>query len=258
MGGGRSGASEAEGEWEVRPGGMLVQRRDGEEGPTIRLRVSHGNALREVILPAQATFGELKRVLVPSTGLEPERQRIFFRGREKRDDELLHTSGAKDGAKVLLLEKHVPANVEQKSEPVMMDESMMRACEAVVRVRSEVDNLSAKVCDLEKSVLAGRKVEDKEFVVLAELLMVQLLKLDGIEAEGEARAQRKAEVRRIQNLVEVVDKLKARNANPSSDNTKTASVSTEWETFENGMGSLNAPPARFSSTQNDTDWEQFD
>lgn len=43
-------------------------------------------------------------------------------------------------------------------------------------------------------MLAGRKVEDKEFVVLTELLMVQLLKLDGIEAEGEARAQRKAEV----------------------------------------------------------------
>ena len=59
MGGGsRTGASEdAEGEWEVRPGGMLVQRRDGEEGPTIRLRVSHGTALREVIVPAQATFG---------------------------------------------------------------------------------------------------------------------------------------------------------------------------------------------------------
>lgn len=50
------------------------------------------------------------------------------------------------------------------------------------------------MCELEKSVLAGRKVEDKEFVVLTELLMVQLLKLDGIEAEGEARAQRKAEV----------------------------------------------------------------
>jgi hypothetical protein len=47
---------------------------------------------------------------------------------------------------------------------------------------------------LEKSVLAGTKVEDKQFVVLTELLMVQLLKLDGIEAEGEARAQRKAEV----------------------------------------------------------------
>jgi hypothetical protein len=52
---------------------------------------------------------------------------------------------------------------------------------------------------LEKSVLAGTTVVDKEFVVLTELLMVQLLKLDGIEAEGEARAQRKAEVRRSLN-----------------------------------------------------------
>ncbi|XP_071684541.1 BAG family molecular chaperone regulator 4 isoform X1 [Lolium perenne] len=253
--GGTSGERESGSETEVRE---PAHRRDGEVEPTMRIRVSHGPALRHVFVPPQATFGELKRVLVPVTGLEPERQRLIFRGKEKRDDEPLHASGAKDGAKVLLLENQFPANVEQKAEPVMMDESMMRACEAVVRVRSEVDKLSAKVCDLEKSVLAGTKVVDKEFVVLTELLMVQLLKLDGIEAEGEARAQRKAEVRRIQNLVEVLDKLKARNANPFSDQDKSASVSTEWETFDNSMGSLNAPPARFSSTQNDTDWEQFD
>ena len=40
----------------------------------------------------------------------------------------------------------------------------------------------------------GTKVEEKEFDVLTELLMRQLLKLDGIEAEGEAKMQRKAEV----------------------------------------------------------------
>jgi len=148
--------------------------------------------------------------------------------------------------------------VEQKAEPVIMDESMMKACQAVAHVRAEVDKLSAKVCDLEKSVLGGRKVEDKEFVVLTELLMMQLLKLDGIEAEREARAQRKAEVRRVQSLVETLDKLKARNANPFSDHNKAVSVTTQWETFENGMGSLSAPPPRVSSTQVDTDWEQFD
>lgn len=41
---------------------------------------------------------------------------------------------------------------------------------------------------------AGTKAADKEFVVLTELLMVQLLKLDSIEAEGEAKMQRKFEV----------------------------------------------------------------
>lgn len=40
----------------------------------------------------------------------------------------------------------------------------------------------------------GTKVPEKEFDISAELLMRQLLKLDGIEAEGEAKIQRKAEV----------------------------------------------------------------
>ncbi|EEE55622.1 hypothetical protein OsJ_03960 [Oryza sativa Japonica Group] len=237
---------------------MLVQRRDGDTGPAVRLRVSHGASFRDVAVPAHSTFGELKGVLTQATGVEPERQRLFFRGKEKSDNEFLHTAGVKDGAKLLLLEKPAPANVEQRAEPVIMDESMMKACEAVGRVRAEVDRLSAKVCDLEKSVFAGRKIEDKDFVVLTELLMMELLKLDGIEAEGEARAQRKAEVRRVQGLVETLDKLKARNANPFSDQNKSVSVTTQWETFDNGMGSLNAPPPRVSSTQINTDWEQFD
>jgi hypothetical protein len=89
--------------------------------------------------------GELKRILVQTTGLEPERQRLFFRGKEKSDREFLHAAGVKDGAKLLLLEKPAPANIEQKVEPVIMDESVMKACEAVARVRAEVDRLSAKV-----------------------------------------------------------------------------------------------------------------
>lgn len=60
MSGRSSGRRDAEGEWEVRPGGMLVQRRDGEAaGPAIRIRVSYGATFREVLVPAQATFGTL-------------------------------------------------------------------------------------------------------------------------------------------------------------------------------------------------------
>ena len=40
----------------------------------------------------------------------------------------------------------------------------------------------------------GTKVSDKEFVVSTELLMRQLLKLDSIQAEGEEKMQRRAEV----------------------------------------------------------------
>ena len=47
---------------------------------------------------------------------------------------------------------------------------------------------------MERAVHGGNKVADKEFVVLTELLMVQLLKLDAIEADGEAKVQRRIEV----------------------------------------------------------------
>lgn len=47
---------------------------------------------------------------------------------------------------------------------------------------------------LEVAVSGGTRVSEDEFGVFSELLMRQLLKLDAIEAEGEARVQRKAEV----------------------------------------------------------------
>jgi hypothetical protein len=49
-------------DWELRPGGMLVQKRSGHcgEGPTahnVKVSVSYGSYLLEVTVPAQATFG---------------------------------------------------------------------------------------------------------------------------------------------------------------------------------------------------------
>ena len=43
-------------------------------------------------------------------------------------------------------------------------------------------------------VSGGTKVSEDEFGLFSELLMRQLLKLDAIDVEGEARVQRKAEV----------------------------------------------------------------
>lgn len=47
---------------------------------------------------------------------------------------------------------------------------------------------------LDVAINGGNKAPEKEFLELTELLMSQLLKLDGIEAEGEVKLQRKAEV----------------------------------------------------------------
>ncbi|KAK9133223.1 hypothetical protein Scep_012751 [Stephania cephalantha] len=59
---------------------------------------------------------------------------------------------------------------------------------------AEVDNLAMKVAALESAVHSVTKLEEKEFIVLTELLMLQLLKLDGVVAEGEAKVRRRVEV----------------------------------------------------------------
>ncbi|KAM0941239.1 putative Ubiquitin-like domain, BAG domain, Ubiquitin-like domain superfamily [Dioscorea sansibarensis] len=244
--------------WETRPGGMLVQRRDdgaGVAGPLIKVKVLYGTAQHEISVPAQSTFGELKRLLSQLVGLEPEEQRLLFRGKEKDKEERMHMAGVKDMSKLVLLED--PASRERKLEEMKKNERIARACEAVVRIRSEADKHVEKVSGLQASVYAGKKVEEKELLVLTELLMVQLLKLDGVEADGEAKVQRKIEVRRIQSYVEILDALKARNSNPINGS-KTVSVSTQWETFDSGFGSLTAPPPMPSSTSRTEDWEQFD
>jgi len=61
---GGSGVPEPRGlEWEMRPGGMLVQRRtldsdrDSVPPPTIRVKVKFGSTYHEVNISSQATFG---------------------------------------------------------------------------------------------------------------------------------------------------------------------------------------------------------
>lgn len=69
-GSGSSSASNGEGDrrevpWELRPGGMLVQKRNQEgveasvPAPTIKVRVKHGSTLHEVAISSQATFGTI-------------------------------------------------------------------------------------------------------------------------------------------------------------------------------------------------------
>ncbi|XP_061347222.1 BAG family molecular chaperone regulator 4-like [Gastrolobium bilobum] len=246
-------------DWELRPGGMLVQKRqplESSSSPMIKIKVSHGSNHHEVTVPAQSTFGHLKGVLASETGLEPKEQRLLFRGKEKEDEECLHMVGVKDMSKVILLED--PACKERKLE-MQRSEDILKACEAISSVKTEVDKLYQKVVALEKIVSGGSKVEDKEFVILTELLMVQLLKLDSIVADGEAKAQRRVEVHRVQSYVETIDNLKARNYNAFSNSANNAvSVITKWDAFGSEVGSLKSPTPIQSSTVITQNWELFE
>lgn len=88
--------------------------------------------------------GDLKRVLASETGLEPKEQRLLYKGKEKDDEECLDMVGVKDMSKIILLED--PASKERKHEEMKKNQGMLKAYEAVAKVRAEVDMLSQKVC----------------------------------------------------------------------------------------------------------------
>ncbi|XVF13982.1 hypothetical protein REPUB_Repub09cG0017100 [Reevesia pubescens] len=101
--------------WELRPGGMLVQKR--ETGASvgdglITVRVSTVSQWHDISIESTSTFGELKMILSLVTSLEPGEQRVLFKGKEREDDEYLHMVGVRDKDKVLLLED--PAIKEMK------------------------------------------------------------------------------------------------------------------------------------------------
>ncbi|KAL8124270.1 BAG family molecular chaperone regulator 2-like [Apium graveolens] len=115
------GASMPVGEikWELRPGGMLVQKRDSSCASTdssgdeiIVVKVSTVSQCHDVSIQSTSTFGELKMILAVITSLEPKEQRILFKGKEREDEDHLHMVGVRDKDKVLLLED--PAIKEEK------------------------------------------------------------------------------------------------------------------------------------------------
>ncbi|KAL3526355.1 hypothetical protein ACH5RR_011011 [Cinchona calisaya] len=106
--------------WELRPGGMLVQKREcGDSGSSdcgegmISLRVSTvSKSHDDISIQSTSTFGELKLMLSLVTNLEPNEQRLLFKGKEREDSEYLHMVGVRDKDKVLMLED--PAVKERK------------------------------------------------------------------------------------------------------------------------------------------------
>ncbi|KAI3864713.1 hypothetical protein MKX03_000578 [Papaver bracteatum] len=103
--------------WELRPGGMLVQKREdggnsSSGGELITIRVATESRWHDISIDSTSTFGELKIILSLVTGLEPREQRVLFKGKEREDGDYLHMVGVRDKDKVLLLQD--PAIKERK------------------------------------------------------------------------------------------------------------------------------------------------
>ncbi|XP_047325769.1 BAG family molecular chaperone regulator 3 [Impatiens glandulifera] len=214
-----STGGERDGAWEMRPGGMLVQKRtdshkDRVPPPNIRVRVKYGSIYHEVNISSQATFGELKKMLSAPTGLHHQEQKILFKDKERDNNTFLDVVGVKEKSKLVVIED--PISQEKRYLEMRKNAIMEKAFKSISEISLEVDRLAGQVSALELVISKGGRVPEKNVVNVIEQLMNQLLKLDGITADGDVKLQRKMQVKRVQNFVETLDVLKTKNSMPSS------------------------------------------
>ncbi|MBA0862787.1 hypothetical protein Goshw_012886 [Gossypium schwendimanii] len=208
-------------DWELRPGGMLVQKRDLDTGrppippPTIRVRVKYKSIYHEISINSQATFGELKKMLTGPTGLHHEDQKLLYKDKERDSKAFLDTAGVKDKSKLVLIED--PISQEKRLLEMRKNAKLEKASKSISEISLEVDRLGNQVSTFESIITKGGKVAEKDVLNLIEQLMNQLLKLDGIMADGDVKLQRKMQVRRVQKYVETLDMLKIKNAMTSTN-----------------------------------------
>ncbi|KAL6846736.1 hypothetical protein ACP4OV_024184 [Aristida adscensionis] len=209
-------AAVKEDEWEVRPGGMLVQKRSPDADappapvPTIRVKVKFNGVYHEIYINSQASFGELKKMLSERTGLHPEDQKVVYKDKERDSKAFLDMAGVRDRSKMVLLED--PAARAKRLLEQRRTDKAERAAKSVSRISLDVDKLATKVSALETIVGKGGKVVDADVVTLTEALMTELVKLDSIAAEGEVKVQRRMQEKRVQKYVETLDAIRAKNS----------------------------------------------
>lgn len=214
--------------WELRPCGMLVQKRNSDINqsqtivPTIKVKVKYGSTYHEVNIKCQATFGELKKMLVRPTGLNPLDQKLVYKDKERDSKAYLDVAGVKDGSRMVLFLDIM--SQEKRLVDDLKNAKMDNAKKQIVEISSQIDNIVKQVGNLEIQIYGGKKVIEKVLLNLIELLMSQLIKLDGIVAEGDVRLQRRMQVKRVQKYIEVLDMLKIRNSKIVTGNVNQGNV----------------------------------
>lgn len=139
--------------WEVRPSGMLVQKRTpdsdpppgGAPVPTIRVKVKFAGVTHEVYVNSQASFGELKKLMAEKTGRHPDDLKVVYKDKERDAKEFLDMVGVKDRSRVALLED--PEAQARRLIEERKNNKERKAALAVNRVSLQVDELAAKVFD---------------------------------------------------------------------------------------------------------------
>ncbi|XLU42273.1 hypothetical protein S245_037087 [Arachis hypogaea] len=229
-------------ECELRPGGMLVQKRDSNSDrnsdsaalSTIMVKVKYGSAYHELPISSHASFGELKKMLRERTGLHAQDQKLMFKKKERDSKSYLDVERVRDGSKLVLFEK-----IESR-ERRMLETLRIAKKEKASKSLKEINH---QVSALEAGASTGGVIAELDIESLTENLMRMLITLNEIFAEGDLKLQKSEQVRRVQKHIETLDTLKMKRQKNVPQKIKAAEeqqlkhwdsvvVTTKWETFD--------------------------
>ncbi|ERN14487.1 hypothetical protein AMTRI_Chr06g198870 [Amborella trichopoda] len=135
-------------DWELRPEGMLVQKRclgsnqvSSAPTPTIRVRAKYGALIHEIHISSQAAFGELKKFLALETKLHTQDQKLLFKDKERDSNAYLDMAGVKGKSNIVLIKD--PTSQERRYIEMRKNEKMERASKSIAKINLEVDKLAA-------------------------------------------------------------------------------------------------------------------
>ncbi|KAF5788212.1 putative Ubiquitin domain, BAG domain superfamily, molecular chaperone regulator BAG [Helianthus annuus] len=109
---------------------------------TIRVRVKYGSIYHGINNSSQATFGELKKMLLGPTGLHHEDQKLMYKNKERSSKTFLDVVGVKDLSKMVLVED--PISQERRYVEMRKNAMMEKAAKAISQISLEVDRLAGQ------------------------------------------------------------------------------------------------------------------
>ncbi|CAH8382836.1 unnamed protein product [Eruca vesicaria subsp. sativa] len=206
-------AAAGDGEWELRPGGMVVQRRSDDSSNVprdIHVRVKFGSVQHEISINSQSTFGELKKRLSVKTRVHHQDMKILYKDKERDSKMFLDLCGVKDGSRLVL--KEDPISQEKRLLEMRKLVVKEKANKSISDISFQADRLAGKLSAFEVVIGKGVKVEEESLENLLEMLMNQLVKLDAILGDGDIKLKKNMQEERLQKYVEALDVLKVKNS----------------------------------------------
>ncbi|CAE6254208.1 unnamed protein product [Arabidopsis arenosa] len=253
----RTGTTSGDGELELRPGGMVVQKRTDHSSSVprvIRVRVKYGSVHHEISINSQSTFGELKKILSGATGVHHQDMKIIYKDKERDSKMFLDLSGVKDRSKLIL--KEDPISQEKRLLELRKIAAKEKSTKAISDISSQVERLAGQLSAFDTVIGKGGKVEEKNLENLMEMLMNQLVKLDAISGDGDIKLKKKMQEERLQKYIEALDLLNIKNSTqpqPQPQYKERDSLTFDEEASRKPTISSSSPPVIIT-----TRWETFD